>query len=223
MDKYRPTVYSKDDIQAEYDLSSRSDREFEMVKWGSHEKMCNRFRLVMEVIDFNSVDKWLDVGSGTGAFQSLVMERFQQLEAVGIDLSLRLIQYSNAREDLIGSSVTFVHSDFLKFDQSDFDFISCVGVLQKTNIKPQDFFNKSWRMLNSGGRLFVDTKNISWGKFDESFRLEASHQWFDPDQLIDCAVTAGYENVKVEGFLPGENRVVEKENSHTIFLCADKA
>ena len=63
MEKYRPTVYSKDDIQAEYDLSSRSDREFEMVKWGSHEKMCNRFRLVLEVIDFNSVDKWLAKGN----------------------------------------------------------------------------------------------------------------------------------------------------------------
>jgi len=215
--------YTRKSIEEEYNVAAAAIEEFEMVKWGSSEKMYNRFRLALDCLDFQQIKNWLDVGAGTGAFQSVVCPIHTNIKATGIDISEQLIQYAKKRRDFGHENVRFVHCDFLDFDEVGFDLITCVGVLQKTNIPSIEFFNMAIEKLNPGGSLFLDTKNINWENFDEpGFYPETVHQWFSPSDLLCEAEMAKFKEIKIKGFLPGSNEIVEPNDSHTIFLTAKK-
>lgn len=217
------STYKKKYIEDEYNSSANSAEEFEKVKWGSKEKMYNRFSLAKSVIDFNQVSTWLDVGSGTGAFQSIINKQFPTVKATGIDISSELIKFAKSRRDVDHSNVSFYKSDFQDYFDNSFDLITCVGVLQKTNISKEQFFDLANRSLNLNGKIFLDTKNKNWVKFKEpDFYPETTLTWFDIDELILAAEDAGFSNIIARGFDPGENTIVKPNESHTIFLTAEK-
>lgn len=209
--------YSKVEITAEYDTSSIADNEFDKVKWGSQIKMENRFRLALSKLPFGLQKKWLDIGCGTGAFQAMVIENNLNIEVVGLDISSKLINYASNRLDI--GKARFVHKDFMDFSEICFDIITCIGVLQKTTFLPKEFFKKVREMLSDDGLLFVDTKNICWKAFNQKdFFPDMSHQWFRPSLLEEMAYAAGLKVIESGGFEPGTNKIVEINDSHTIFL-----
>ena len=216
-------IYKRKLIENEYNLAAAASEEFQKVKWGSQEKMYNRFRLVLETFDFNEVGSWLDVGSGTGGFQSVVCPLFPRITATGIDISAQLVEYAKNRNDLDHRNVKFRKIDFLEHKENGFDLVTCIGVLQKTNISSGFFFKKAFEKLNPSGRLYLDTKNIKWEKFkDPNCYPERTHQWFDPKDLISDAYRAGFSDILVKGFIPDDNKVVRPNDSHTIYLTAIK-
>lgn len=216
--------FKRAEIEKEYNEAAKSLEEFEMVKWGSEEKMNSRFNLVIECLDFNSIIKWLDVGSGTGKFQEVVKSKFPQVEAVGIDISNELIKYSSSKSFFKQfENIKFYKKDFLEFEESEFDLLTSIGVLQKTNIPLKDFFIKAYKILKKNGILFLDTKNINWEEFSKpEFFPEDSHDWFEVKELEHYASLAGFKNITTQGFIPGESRIVKANQSHTIFLTATK-
>lgn len=122
--------FSPEEIKAEYNESSKETDEFAKVKWGgSQEKMLNRFRLVLDELDFAKIDRWLDVGCGTGAFQEMVLTKFPAVKATGLDISEGLLEFASSRP--ANKDVRFILGDFLDFEEGAYDLISCIGVLQK--------------------------------------------------------------------------------------------
>ena len=213
--------YRAEDIRAEYDEAADSPDEFEKVKWGSQEKMLNRFRLAMAKLDFSNAKRWLDVGCGTGAFQTLVLKAHPTVEAVGIDISPKLLDFARTRP--LAGAASFIQCDFMFFEDAPFDIITCVGVLQKTTFTPEEFFRRAVHLLRDGGALFVDTKNIGWKRFAEpDFFPEREHEWFSVEELSAAARAAGFVIVELNGFLPGEGLVTAPEESHTVFIVARK-
>lgn len=211
--------HSPEEIQQEYDQAAGSANEFDKVKWGSQEKMLNRFRLAIAKLDFSGAKRWLDVGCGTGAFQAMVLAAHPAAHAVGIDISSKLLGYARGRPDVAGAS--FIQRDFMSFEDAPFDIITCVGVLQKTTFTPEEFFRRAARLLRADGVLFVDTKNIGWKRFEEpDFFPEREHEWFSVDELSAAARAAGFDIVELNGFLPGEALVTAPEESHTVFIVA---
>ena len=49
-----------------------------------------------------------------------------------------------------------------------FDFISLIGVLQKTSVLPGVMIERISTLLQRGGHCFITTKNIQWNKFDDA-------------------------------------------------------
>lgn len=216
-------TYNRKAIENEYDDASGFNMEYQKVKWGSNEKMYNRFKLALHLIDFKKVDRWLDVGTGTGAFQSIICPLYPEIKVTGIDISSNLIDFATKRNDFEHKNVEFSKQDFLEFRGERFDLITCIGVLQKTNMNLSAFFNHSYKKLNVEGYLFLDTKNIKWNKFkNPDFKPEESHQWFNPADLIREAKNSGFKEIEVNGFIPGKNKIVKQNDSHTIFIKAKK-
>lgn len=102
-------------------------------------KMLNRFRLVLDELDFAKIDRWLDVGCGTGAFQEMVLTKFPAVKATGLDISEGLLEFASSRP--ANKDVRFILGDFLDFEEGAYDLISCIGVLQKTTFDISDFFS----------------------------------------------------------------------------------
>lgn len=214
--------YSKEEIKEEYNSAASASSEHEMVKWGSEDSMMNRFRLVLDKIDFSTVSIWLDVGCGTGAFQQMVYSsQNNPPDGIAIDISDRLIKF--AEERVAHPNCEFRCEDFLSLEETTVDLITAIGVLQKTNIPVDEFFMRSYELLSDGGKIFVDTKHLGWEKFDQpDFSPEPSHRWFDIEDITVPAEEVGFEILEVGGFLPRENRIVSPEKSHSIFLIAER-
>lgn len=210
--------YERRAIAREYNEAAEAKEEYEKVKWGSQEKMMNRFRWVIEHLFVKTDFCWLDIGCGTGAFQALVSRERHFSKAEAIDLSEKLLQYAKGRPDVDG--IDFQCVDFLDYQTATvFDWITCIGVLQKTNAPLSVFFRKASALLRRGGKLFVDTKHLDWEMFKNgSLRPEMDHQWFRISELETHALRAGLKLEKAVGFLPGENQTVKPYQSHTIFL-----
>lgn len=215
-------AYSKHLIELEYDTAATAQEEFAKVKWGSQRSMLNRFHLAMRCIDFNKVERWLDVGCGTGAFQALVRTTYPDVTGVAIDLSSRLLDFARNRADTRGINFRLV--DFLDLDGSLFDLITSIGVLQKTTMAPALFFQHAAKLLVPGGLLYIDTKHAGWKRFDEpGFLPEPNHEWFMLDALCKALTTAGFTLETAQGFLPDTGELVEASESHTIFCIARRA
>lgn len=215
-------THRPEEIAAEYDEAATEAEEFARVKWGSAESMANRFELALRELPFARARTWLDVGCGTGAFQARALGRHPHLEAVGIDLSERLLEQSRRREGV--ARAMFVRADVARFAGGPFDLVTAIGVLQKTTVTPAEFFRSAARLLVPGGRVLVSTKHRGWRPFLEGgLRPEESHDWFTEEDLRGAAVGAGLEVLRVAGYLPREDRVVPPAESHDLFLIAERA
>ena len=104
--------YTKQEIQLEYDLSAKMEKEHDKVHWGSKVSMYNRYNFVKNELPFSRSQDWLDVGSGTGSFLSLILKDFPKIKAVGLELSRELIKI--ARKKKI-SNVKFKQIDFIDY------------------------------------------------------------------------------------------------------------
>jgi 2-polyprenyl-3-methyl-5-hydroxy-6-metoxy-1,4-benzoquinol methylase len=222
VDNESNSPYSKSEIIEEYNSAASSDREHAKVKWGSQDSMMNRFRLASRQVDFSTAGSWLDVGCGTGAFQRLVHSQVSfPPDTIAIDISDELIQY--ARTESTMDNCEFRCIDFQNVDENNFDIVTAIGVLQKSNLTVSSFFKLANDVLKEGGVFFIDTKNLGWKKFQEpDFDPEPSHRWFETEDLTDYAQKANFQIERVSGFLPRDNRIVAPKESHTIFLLARK-
>lgn len=219
-DQMHNKSYSSEEIELEYSKSANADEEYSMVKWGSNDSMMNRFHLVRRKLDISEFTDWLDIGCGTGAFQrELYTKTEDPPEGLAIDISEALIDY--AQNNFQHPKCEFVCQDFLEVKTGDFDLLTAIGVLQKTNVSLIEFFEKSAQLMRERGTLFVDTKHLGWKKFEKpDFSPEPSHQWFETDDIINPAQNAGFNVLELSGFIPRENRVVDPADSHTMFMIA---
>jgi len=213
--------YTRREVEDQYNNAAESPEEFDKVLWSSSEAMFNRFRLAMAELPFADAGSWLDVGCGTGAFQSLIRRTFPQVKATAVDISENLLEYARDRGDTAG--VDFVLSDFTEFNTGSYDIITCIGVLQKTTFSAAAFFKHAAKLLVDGGTVHLDTKNLGWKAFAQpGFTPEPAHEWFAVGQLCAAATEAGLTVRKVQGFLPQEGAVVPLKESHTVFLIAQQ-
>lgn len=215
-------MYEHDDVKKEYNRSaSEHKEEYKKVMWASHKSMLNRFYLAMSEIDFNNVKDWLDVGCGTGEFQHIALRKYPHLNASAIDICEELFSY--ARKKLHSKKVHLTLLDYMDYEGKTFDLITCIGVLQKTSFTPEQFFRKSFNLLNPGGKIFLDTKNVEWEGFKSpGIEPDGSYRSFSPEHLYKSAGNAGLNILKFEGFLPEKNEVVLSNKSRTIFMVCQK-
>lgn len=218
LERPESSPYTVESIRSEYDESSRLKSEHEKLRWGTAESMNNRMKLALNKIDFARHQNWLDIGSGTGLYQEHVLERFPQINAVGLELSLGLFQLACDRQV---PGAKFHHGDFLSFSSDEkFDLITCFGVMAKTNIGFSRFLDRTADLLIPGGLVVADFKNRSWQAFEEpSFFADPRHLWFSPVEIVRAVKEhSQFCLQEVFGYLPRENRIVDLLESHTFYL-----
>lgn len=231
MERWHGDAFPVEGVLREYEDSSKRGQEFEKLKWGSQEGMINRFRLACESIPWTGIRRWLDIGSGTGAFlleaeKERTVERF-----VGLDLSPSLTEYARARR--YGSKrVEFRVGNFLEAPGgagffppgSGFDLVTLLGVLQKCGASLRKAIGRAAECLEPGGRLFLTTKNLDWRRFrDPAFLPEADHHWFRFDEVKSALAYAGLEVERMGTFDPRTGEVfADMDASHSLYALARK-
>lgn len=148
--------------------------------------------------------KVLDIGSGLGAIDVLLAEKYGAKEVVGIDVESHLIDHSKSRAERVGLSdrVTFelVEPGPLPFPDASFDVVFSKDAIVHIPDKAA-MYVEVLRVLRPGG-FFVGS---DWLRGDESTYGEAAKNWLNVVhlnfELQDLAHTqsaierAGFERV----------------------------
>lgn len=219
---------SKAEVIAEYTDAAHAPEAWQKAKWGSAESMLNRFRLGLSVIDWTAVHHWIDIGCGVADFFAMAEEEgrlFPQL--TGLDITPAIIE--QARTRTFRSPTRFFAADMVEAAQPPYslgetaDLVTLVGVLQQCGERPGEALQACADLLRPGGQLFLTTKNIHWTAFETpGFEPERNHSWFDFAEIESGLKTAGLQIRQQGGFLPRENIQVSLNDSHTMFVLAER-
>jgi 2-polyprenyl-3-methyl-5-hydroxy-6-metoxy-1,4-benzoquinol methylase len=151
-------------------------------------------------------------------FLQRLANRYPTMRLQGVDVSDKLVAI--ARTQLQRHEVSIMLGSFL--DIADrFDCITCIGVLQKTDMLLSDFFLHAFSCLEPGGELWVDTKHAGWDAFIAGERVpEQTHIHFSLTEIQSAALQNGFREIDCFGFLPGANETTSVAGSHTlIYRC----
>ena len=219
-DKLR-TPYTKEDIVSEYNISAAKRYDYQRVHWGSRRSMKNRYIFVIRELPFDKIKKWIDVGSGTGNFQDLVSKKFSNVSGIGVEISNKL--FSIAMKKKI-KKIKFKNIDFLGHAGRNFDILTCLGVISKTNFNLKEFLIHSAKVIKKKGLLMMDFTNKRWKKFNNrNFFPDARHLWFTHEQIKKTFQENGsFKVIKLVGYSPAKDQIVSLKDSHSIFLIALK-
>lgn len=223
MDEYHTDRYKTSDVLVEYESSASLSTEFEKVKWGSENGMLNRFHLAINIINWHEVEKWLDVGSGTGAFLEEVEKHFTMKRFVGLDISPSMTKFA-ASKVYKTKNCKFICQSFMCDLEDDFDLVTCIGVLHKCGVSLRKAVARLSELTRPGGQIFATTKNLDWNKFKKAgYEPYPGHHWFRSAEIQNAFMEAGLAIVKMEGFEPRERYVTcSPEESHSLYILARK-
>lgn len=208
-------IYLEHEVVAEYQRFASAAEEYQKVSWASERSMRNRFQLAEKYLQPLRMKTILDVGCGTGMFLADLARQYPELSLYGIDITPALIQF--AIERCTGLNVTLQEQNFLTA-QGSYDCITCIGVLQKSDLSLDAFFLKAAELLSkTQGCLWLDTKHTGWHKFLSGEKaLETTHVYFSAAEIRSVATRYGFVEERCLGFLPGQGVEVALSESDTL-------
>ncbi len=216
------TPYTVSDIKNEYNYSANENEDFKRLRWGSEKSMNNRYNFLIDKVISKNVKDWLDIGSGTGNLQFIVKKKFPEINSIGLELSEKLFNIAKKRNTKL--KIKFFNIDFLKYNKQNFDLITCIGVMSKSNITLHNIFSKSIKLLKKDGLLIIDFKNKSWEKFNSTnFFPETKHIWYEKNIILnEIKKFKKLDIVEFIGYKPNTNQKVLTSQSHTNYLIVKK-
>lgn len=210
-------IFNSKEIKYEYDKSAHRKFKHDRLHWGSNTSMNNRYNFIKKIINFNNVNRWLDIGSGDGSLQKVILEEFRDIKCEGIEISKRLFNMSKNKKI---NNTNFINKDFSKFNgKKKYDLITCHGVLSKTNFSFETFIKKCGKFLYKNGQVLFDLTNNNWNKFNKPFFFrELSHNWFNNSDIIKkIRQHKLFKISNIIGFDNINNKQVKIQNTHAIF------
>jgi len=148
------------------DLEEKMEEDRKYFEWRSSKSslFCSRFA---EGIDFKG-KRVLDLGSGHGALCFYAAENGAE-SVVGVDISSRLIQFSNIIKEEKYSQyndvIQFKELDVKDLNDEPFDIILSYSSFEHL-LQPQDVLNEMKARLKPGGKVFIGFTglyNSPWG------------------------------------------------------------
>ena len=121
---------------------------------------------------------WLDVGCGSGAFSSLVVERCAPRLLLGIDPSESQLDFARGRG--LGPVAVFRAGDAMQIDRADSSVdIAVAALVMHFMPDPLQGVNEMARLVRPGGAIAAYTWNLEGG----GFPYEAVHRAFLASRL----------------------------------------
>lgn len=123
----------------------------------------SRYQCVYNLLP-SGTEKLLDLGCGDGGFIFSAQDKFK--EFYGVDVSPLVIQHAKSRteERTNCDNVHFYNCDLdesLPFEDSFFDAISCISVLEHV-VNPPAVLDEVHRVLKLGGTFVLQVPNFAW-------------------------------------------------------------
>lgn len=168
-------------------------------------------RLFVEWLDPIPAQAWLDIGCGTGALTSAILDRGRPRRLVGLDPSPAYVAFG--RERFQGSSVRLLNGDAqaLPFGPHTFD-IAVSGLVLNFLPDPSLALEEARRVLRSRGTVGLYVWDYAKGMqrlrffWDAAISLDPAAEAHDegrrplcqPEQLNTLFESAGFREVEVE-------------------------
>ncbi len=137
------------------------DAEIYDWKWGKMygvgemEKIVSDYRNYMGG-ELGKIEKYLDIGCGTGAAVVNLSLLDKIGEAHGSDISMGMLNMCRKNANSVGGKITLTLSDAQKLPYKDntFDFITCHAILHHVP-QPKTVMDEVYRLLKPGGKALV--------------------------------------------------------------------
>lgn len=181
-----------------------------LLRWGMREETFKRELILGARIHPGM--RVLDLGCGTGTLTIMIKQMHPEVEVIGLDGDLKVLEIASAKADKAGVEITLDHGMAFQLPYSDgaYDRVLTSLVMHHlTRDDKQSTFGEVYRVLRAGGELYI----LDFGKPQGVYGRLAS-------QLIKRMEQAG-DNVN--GLLPimirraGFEEVEEPSGFTTIF------
>lgn len=151
-----------------------------------------RWRANHEPADFFTGKRCLDAGCGGGRF-SFAMAQLGAAAVVGVDVSHDGIADAERRRDALGmTQVTFRRSSLIElpFDDGEFDFVCCSGVLHHT-VSVERGLAEIHRVLAPGGSVYLLLYGAGGLYWPLNLVMRAFAQQLGSAEVDRCIAAAG--------------------------------
>ena len=172
-------------------LAKNEVEEHRKVGWGTKDSMYGKFYPLFHGIDFTSVRDFLDLGSGNGALEEEVAINYPHVKIYGIDVSEEMLKICKAK-GIQNAEFLFGSITQIPFEDTKFDVVVSVGVLQNFNGSLDKAIKELCRVVKVGGYLYVVTldKDCKW--FKEGIReMNSINTYYSPEDLMDRITKRG--------------------------------
>ena len=158
--------------------------------------------LIMNVANLKGDETFLDLGCGPGIYTRPFARKLQNGRAVGLDLSMPVLDYAVRRGQAEGiSNLTFIRGDALDlpFLENQFDVIICCGAL---HLFPYpEVLQGVGRILKPGGRFIVAAAKVpNMGvlsvKMRDWYQKSSGVKGFFPDELTALLEEGKLSNIE---------------------------
>lgn len=199
MNMRRPLV-SKEEVLSRYREKSFEQEEHSKMM-SSKETWENRFEEVINLIPWEQIHSWLDVGCGTARLFERVIHSgiADQLEqCIGIDAVEGNLQAGRNKSWPLRPSVDVLQLDIEEMDDfhsGPFDLVTMVGVVYHCGLPPTMAIDKCMAQLTvAGGVMLVTTENTSFKGFIQDphgcypERQEFEQALKPPDRVLESLI-----------------------------------
>ena len=158
------------------------------------------YYLPLTVMDCKKdVPKVLDIGSGTGLFTSIILEKYPKAELTLIDLSEQMLEVARER---FGSQkhYRYIVADYTQYEfEEKFDLIiSALSIHHLTAQQKEKLYQKCYDLLNEGGVFINVDQVLSPGVEVEEMFSKLWRESVEKSGLSREEIDKAYERVKLD-------------------------
>jgi predicted TPR repeat methyltransferase len=203
-----------------YNESSKNKNDHQKVIWGSKIGMINRYKLLFKLLKKNKINKWLDIGCGTGLIFKYEQKYNNNINfKVGIELNRNL--YNFAKKSKYKKKTHIINKDFMKFKSKEkFDLITMIGVLQNCGYSYIKMLKQIKKFLKKNSVIFLTSKNLLCENINQNEIHNSGHEWFDPRKISKYMKKNGFQIIKVNAFNFYKNKTKDFKKSENFFIYA---
>ena len=135
----------------------------------------------------------LDVGCGSSDF--LLRAKSMGWDVTGVDFDINAVKAAQKK----GINVRYGGIEILDTKEEKFDYITMAHILEHVH-EPVDFLQRSYDLLNKGGKLWIDTPNITsqgskiYGKHWRGFEIPRHLVMFSHKSIEDLLRKIGFKS-----------------------------
>lgn len=205
-----------------YNKSFNKKKEYQKVIWGSEASMLNRFKLFFKIISDKKFDRWLDIGTGTGAiFKMHDKKRNIIKKRYGLEVNKKLYDYIKKKK--FKKNLDLINKDIIKLPiLLKFDLISAIGVLQNSGYPYKKVISKIYNLMGKNSHVFLTSKNLLWEKLNKKTIKLSDHEWINPLKLKEYLESRKIKIIKMSGYDPSNNKNVSLKIGSTFYIYAKK-
>lgn len=156
--------------------------------------------LPLNVLDSNlKAPKILDIGSGTGLFSSIVLEKYPDASFTLIDLSDQMLSIAKERfKD--NPNFKFIIADYTKYEfEEKFDIIiSALSIHHLSALDKEKLYAKCYNMLNAEGIFLNVDQVLSPHPEIETMFSNLWHKAVESSGLPETEIKKAYERVSFD-------------------------